>query len=185
MFTRFSTQFANIETAAPVAGASLHLSADTRLETRQGWRRASQVLRGDEIATLDGGFVRIGWASRPKAAEEVFVIPASALGNCSELVLPLDAEIAIEAPMEFQSSSDHVILPLAAFEGQHGIHRETRPSLEVTLGFETEEVVWAQTGLLLYARPMTSPFFHSLSFAEARAMLALIDAAYFPDAVAA
>ena len=174
MFSRHSSQFTDVTSTLPSKGAMVTMTNDTYLETRTGWLPASQIKPGDAVATLDGGFADVSWVGRVKPSDDLFFVPAGVLENCSPLILPGDTRVGIQAPLNFDATSDHISLPLAAFAGTAGICKTKRASVSMrTFGFETEEMIWAQTGSLLHARPMSDAFFHSLRFAEARAFLAL------------
>ena len=185
MFTRHTAEFANITSENAVNGALLNLSADTMLETTRGWMPVCELAPGDSLATLDGGFARIAWVHRSTAAEPGLFVPAGVLDNCSDLVLPASTRIGITAPIDFDAETDTLSVPLSAFEGTKGIKRHVATVDTFSVGLETEEMVWAQTGMLIHARPMSNPYFHALSFAEARALLALDHAGYFGQTRAA
>ncbi|MEP4195754.1 MAG: hypothetical protein ABJL99_08985 [Aliishimia sp.] len=175
MFTRHSTDFAAVTSAQAVKGAMFSLSVETIVETRRGWRKIADVRPSDEIASLDGGFVPLSWV-RQAIPTPNYHIPAQALGNCDDMVLPSDSRIGRGAPLNFtHASTDMLSAPIRAFEGYRGIRKvtasETTPSL--TIGLAAEEMLWVQSGLLIHARPMTTPYFHTLSFAEACALIAL------------
>ncbi|THH38890.1 hypothetical protein E4Z66_04850 [Aliishimia ponticola] len=182
MFARHQKEFAEVKSNLAVKGAVISLGDATMLETRTGWMPVAELTRGDAVATLDGGFAPISWISEDRVARSAMLVPAGALDNCSDIYLPADALIAIEAPLDFQEAkSDHVSMPLSALEGYRGIRRDEDIVMTTrTLGFAEEEMLWAQTGLLIHARPMTDAFFQTLSFAESRAVLALIEAGAYP-----
>ncbi len=174
MFSRHTTEFAHVTATVPTNGAMLTITNDTQLETRTGWKAAGHVNPGDAVATLDGGFAEIAWVGRVKPSDDLFHVPAGTLGNCSAMVLPGATLVGLEAPLSFDADTDHISVPLAAFSGTRGICATERASVSMrTLGLKTEEMIWAQTGTLLHARPMSDAFFHSLRFADARAFLAL------------
>ena len=182
MFTRHNTTFADIKSTIAVKGAIASIGCDAMVETEQGFKAAGALLPGETIATLDGGFVPVSWVGQSAYALTSHHVPAGALDNCADLDLPSDTLIGIEAPLEFEATSDMISMPVSALEGHCGIRPTKRPIKACTLGLETEEMIWTQTGTLLHARPMTDAFFQTLRFAEARAVLARFGA---PDAVAA
>lgn len=186
MFTRHTAEFAEVKSTLAVQGAMVNLGLDTMLETPNGWMAVSDLAPGDAVATLDGGFTPISWIGRAQPMTDSLLVPAGAAGNCSDLVLPTDTLLGIEAPLDYDATSDHVSLPLAAFEGMRGIGRGAiAPGQFRTLGFDAEEMIWAQTGMLVHARPMADAFFQTLRFADARALIALIDAGHYDLAQAA
>lgn len=182
MFTRHNTAFADIQSTIAVKGAIASLSCNAMLETEAGFRAASDLQAGDTVATLDGGFAPISWIGQSAYAISAHLVPAGALDNCSDLYLPSDTLVGIEAPMGFEAASDLISMPVSALEGHRGIRPATGPVKACTIGLETEEMIWTQTGTLLHARPMTDAFFQTLRFAEARAVMARFGT---QDAVAA
>lgn len=182
MFTRFETDFAKIETQAALPGAMVSLASDTMVETEQGFVPVSQLKAGDRVATLDGGFAELAWVSDDHNPTAAYYVPARALGNCAAMMLPETTQIGIEAPLGYDASCDHLSLPIAAFEGRHGICRAERMEMTTrTLGFEAEEMIWTQTGLLTHAQAVADPFFETMNFAEARGFLALLDADHYAE----
>ncbi len=169
MFTRHSIDFADITSVTHAPGAMLSLSAETMIETQSGWTRAADLTPTDHLASLDGGFVPVAWLRRALPCAAILV-PAGALGNCSDLILPEDTHIGVDAPLNFEVETDMLSLPLRAFLGQNGI-RLTAASEFITLGLASEEMLWAQTGLLIHARPMSNGYFHTLCTAQARALI--------------
>lgn len=175
MFTRHTTDFAHVSATQAIRGAMVSLSAHTMLECERGWKTVEDLRPSDAVASLDGGFVPLAWVRRALPASALFV-PAGSLGNCSDLCLPSDTRIGLTAPADFDASTDTLSLPLRAFEGVRGIAKQTHESpLSYTIGLTSEEMIWAQTGLLIHAQPMTRPYFHALSFAQTRALLAMRD----------
>lgn len=179
MFTRYATEFANVNTSLAVKGAMVNLSVDAMLETPRGWMAVADLNPGDEVATLDGGFKPVSWISRTQPMLNGLLVPAGALGNCSDVILPADTLVGLEAPLTFEAESDHVSLPVAALEGLRGVRRPDAVGRYCSLGFDTEEMVWTQTGMLVHAHPIADAFFQTLGFADARGLISLIDAGHF------
>lgn len=173
MFTRHTTDFTQVSATQAIRGAMFSLSAETMLECERGWKAVEDLRPSDAIASLDGGFVPLAWVRRAVPSTALFV-PAGSLGNCSDLCLPSDTRIGLTAPADFDATTDTLSVPLRAFEGVRGIRKQALESpLCYTIGLTSEEMIWAQTGLMVHAKPMTSPYFHALSFAETRALLAI------------
>ncbi len=185
MFTRHKKDFADVTTTLAVPGAMVTLCDDTMVETQRGWRAVRDLIAGDQIATLDGGFATVAFLGQTKACPDSITIAAHAFGNCSDVAMPLDTKIGFEAPLGFETATDHVSFSADALSGLPGITRSSAPHQMRVLGFEEEEMIWTQTGLLVHARPMGEAFFETLSFADARALLALQASGHFADAVAA
>lgn len=183
MFNRFVTDFSEY-TAAPsilpqTTNATLTLGADLILETPEGFTEARGLTAGDKVATLDGGFAQIVAVRLSPSPERAFKVPAGALGNDSDIILPAESHVALTPPQGLAlSEAPYISLPATALVGFRGI----RPTLfnhqnTIAFEFEQEEMVWAQTGLLLHARPKHDGFFTTLAYGDARAVLALLDCA--------
>jgi hypothetical protein len=179
MFTRYAVEFAEVNTSLAITGAMVNLGMDTMVETAQGWTAIADLTAGDAVATLDGGFVPLAWVGDTQPVVDALFVPARALNNCSDIILPAETLVGIEAPLHFDAKSDHVSLPLAALEGLRGICKSDAALQFRTLGFASEEMIWAQTGMLVHARPMADGFFQTLRLAEARRLVSLVDAGHF------
>ncbi len=183
--TAFTT-FSPAITSAP-RGHRATLSAQTLLETPTGWTSVDTLQAGDKVATLDGGFAPIAAISRPDRHAPLVHVPGGVLSTCSDIALPGDARIALTPPARW-SQAPVVSVPVKALSGWHGI----RPTLFAgpdltTLHFENEEMVFAQTGLMIHAHDGSpDPFFPTLTYGDTRALLALIGGTMpAPDAAAA
>lgn len=174
MFTRFTTDFAEVSASQAVRGAMFSLSAETMVESQRGWKAVKDLRPSDTLASLDGGFVPLAWVRRALPSSTLHV-PGGSLGNCDDLSLPSDTRIGLTAPLDFEpATTDTLSVPLSAFEGVRGIRKQTQHDQQsFTIGLASEEMIWAQTGLLIHAKPMTSPYFHALSFSQTRALLAI------------
>lgn len=189
MFIRHTADFANVPAhISPIIepnAPGVVLGQDTRLETQAGFINAGDLKTGDAIATLDGGFVHVTGRARLRSTNQAVSIPAGALGNCSKIVLPNTAHIGIELPETAERDAAFVAVPAGSLVG----FRRIRPApfgyeggMHLTLA--SEEMIWAQTGLLLHATGPDGdqPFFDRLGYGDARGILALMDhAKYGPD----
>ncbi|WP_147105939.1 hypothetical protein [Tateyamaria sp. syn59] len=172
MFLNHDTAFAHV---TPVAATriSATLTAHTLLETEAGWRSVDALQAGDAVATLDGGFAEITAITKPDRAAPLVHIPGGVLSTCSDISLPADAHIALHAPAGW-SDAPVVSIPVKALSGWRGV----RPSLFrapdlAQLHFADEEMIYAQSGLLIHAAPSHGDsFFPRLDYGNARAMLA-------------
>jgi len=186
MFTRHTAQFTDLTAQSKISGASALMAGDTIVETERGFARVSDLQPGDKIATLDGGFVALCWTDPEASAHPGFHIPAGVLGNCSDLRLHATTFVGLAAPLNYAADTDHLSLPIAAFEGTRGIRRlPPCDSRFFRVGLRNEEMIWTQTGLLTHARPLLGGHFTQLTFAAARALLALDDAGHFDREIAA
>ena len=189
MFLNHDTAFTTF-TPAITAGLPDHsatLSAQTRLETPRGWASVDSLCVGDKVATLDGEFACITAITHPMRRAPLVQVPGGVLSTCSDVALPADAHVALTPPARW-SQAPVVSVPIKALSGWNGI----RPTLFAgpdlaTLHFADEEMIYAQTGLLIHAcDPATQPFFARLSYGDTRALLALMDGKMpAPDAAAA
>jgi len=183
--TAFTTFVPAIQTAQRDHTATL--AAQTRLETPRGWASVDALSVGDSVATMDGGFAEITAITHPKRRMPLVQVPGGVLSTCSDVALPADAHIALTPPARW-SQAPVVSVPLRALSGWNGI----RPTLFAgpdlaTLHFADEEMVYAQTGLLIHAFDADADsFFPTLSYGDTRALLALMDGKMpAPDAAAA
>ena len=117
MFARHRFDAASIPATPDLSGAAVTLSAGAFVETARGWTRASDVRAGDRIASLDGGFVPLAWIRRAPATR-CSLVPAGALGNCTDLALPADAFVGLDAPEHLGADSTDILsAPLRALMG--------------------------------------------------------------------
>lgn len=190
MFTRHTTDFAQFTLATDVPAtpqsttATLALNAHTMLETPNGFVPAHSLRPGDSVASLDGGFTRIAATTTPSCAQsEMLHIPAGAIDNCTAMLIPLDALVGVAVPETcVDLEATHVALPARALIGWRGITQAGTATPElIELSFSEEEMIWAQTGCLVYAQNnSTDPFFKTMTFAQARGLLPLLDADHNP-----
>ncbi|MHA6267028.1 Hint domain-containing protein [Aliiroseovarius sp. CAU 1755] len=163
MFLNTQTDFAN---ALPVEMAALMRPADTKLsgfvtgtkvETAFGWRAVETLTRGDAVHTLDGG-LRVAQQvnRRTLSVDRALHVPGGVLGNCADMVLMPGQGVLIETDLaEGAFGAPMVLVPAAALAGFRGIswvslaHRNTKALEVIELGFAEEEVVFAESGVLL------------------------------------
>lgn len=182
MFLRdFTKAFATPVFAATTAPAALEpamrgLTAGTMLDTPAGWRPVESLHIGDLVQSLDGGACRVVALDRQTIAGGASLIhlPGGALDNCTALtLLPgqsvlMDTFDAMEAPF--------ALVPARALTGFRGAEmRVFRRPVEVIMPiFAEEEVVWAQSGLLMQCAGIRddASFFPRLDMGQAKALLA-------------
>jgi hypothetical protein len=174
------------------------LVAGTQVETARGWKPVEQVLTGEKVQTWDGGLQPVTKVERTLYGADLaeaypdglLMVPGGALNTCDAVYLLPEQHILLESSIaEEVLGRPAVLVPAAALEGHRGIMRVMPVDLVevVTLSFDQEEVVYANTGALLHCPPRragtapqgpaTSAFFEVLSFARARAFVELMDAA--------
>ena len=174
MFHNHNAAFKTFTPAPVVADVSATVSAQTIVETPHGWRSVDTLRAGDSVATLDGGFAEITAITAPTNVEPMIRIPGGVLNSCSDVALPASTHLAL-TPTSRYSEAPVVSAPLKALSGWRGI----RPTLFnapdlATVHFENEEMIYAQTGLLIHAHDdKCDSFFQRLGYGDARALLAL------------
>lgn len=174
------------------------LVAGTRVETARGWKPVEQVLTGESVQTWDGGLRPVTRIERTIYGADlamaypdgVLMVPGGALNTCDAFYLMPEQHVLLESSVaEEVLGRPAVLVPAAALEGYRGITRVMPVDLleVVTLCFDQEEVVYANTGALLHCAPrratgaaapglQVSAFFEVLSFDRARALVDLMGA---------
>ncbi len=174
MFLNHTTAF---DTFAPITadaalGHAIQATANTLFETETGWRPLHALQAGDAVATLDGGFTQIRSVT-PGAPVPMIHVPGGALGACTDVLLPATASVALDVPATV-CETPILSVPLRALCGWNGIrHAVDATDTLTTLTFDDEEMVFAQTGLLLHTDNALPGFFERKSYGETRALLAL------------
>ncbi len=138
------------------------LFAGTRVATAIGWRKVEAISEGDQVLTFDGGLQTVVAVKRVVvfAGEEQaslsdwpLRVPAGALGNREEMLLPPRQAVLVESDAAEEIFGDpFALIPASSLEGFRGISL-SRPSLRVeviSLQFEQDEIVFANTGALFY-----------------------------------
>lgn len=162
------------------------LLANTSVESDQGWITAGQLHEGCLVQTYDGGLRAITRLERrplsPLAQLGLIHIPGGSLCNCSDLWLLPDQAVLIRDPLiEEVFDCAGALVPARDLQGHRGIARRPldRPTDLIRLGFAQDELLYANSGMLLHAPATTGRrdgFFPRLNSHQARAMLALIAA---------
>ncbi|MES2665169.1 MAG: Hint domain-containing protein [Pseudomonadota bacterium] len=173
MFLRDFTR----HTATPVsaAPATTGLTAATLVETDHGWVAAASLTVGRIVQTLDGGAVRIVTLQRQTlpATTALIHLPGGVLDNCSDLLLLprqmvlLDTLGTLDAPYALTSAASLLTLPgVTLRKSPHAVQ-------VITPGFASEEVLWANSGVLLHCpgRQAQPGFFPHLTAPQAKALL--------------
>lgn len=180
-----ATDFVPVETVAaprPAPDACLTLLPGSLVETATGWTDAADLTPGDRVQTLDGGQARIaGLTRRPLTSRDgvAMHIPGGALDNCSDLILPGVQRLGLIHPTcERLFGAPCVLVQAHALAGFRGIAPAPAPvagaQIVTELQMAEEELVYAQTGLLLCAPSARQPAYRRLSYGEARALLAVM-----------
>lgn len=147
---------------ATLAELASGLVAGTQVATQMGWRDVAAVGVGDQVLTFDGGMQTVAAVERqilatggeraPGDAWPLF-IPAEALGNRDDMILLPHQSVMIEADAAEEVFGDpFAMIPALALEGYRGITRvPPADTIEViTLVFAQDEIVFANTGALIF-----------------------------------
>lgn len=181
------------------AQARSGLVQGTRVEAADGWRPVETLGRGDAVYTLDGGLKEIREIRRQQVTPgRSLRVPGGALDNCADMTVLAGQHLLLEnAHVEASFGAPMALIPAAALAGYRDITWAlARESVEVvTLVFQEEEIVWANTGVLMHCpdvaqaaqRALKSRFFTLLDRVQARALVSLMaaDARHGAEACAA
>lgn len=160
----------------PQAGGFL---PDTLVETDRGFLQMRDVKPGDSIYTFDGGAQEVKSVKHgvPRLTTLVHV-PAGALGNDTDLLLPSDQMVALELDAaERLFDVALVMTKLISLVGYKGISAAMPERMaRIHVKFHEEELIWAESGMLLHnAGDNLDSAFRKLSLAETRQILASED----------
>ena len=143
-------------------GASSGLMAGTRVATALGWRPVETLTEGDLVLTFDAGMQPITKINRspiwdgdspcPRRFWSLNV-PTGALGNRGELNLMPGQYVMVESDAGEELFGDPFsLINAATLKGTNGI--EAVPPQHgqdaIVLHFETDQVVFAESGVLFY-----------------------------------
>lgn len=136
------------------------LLSGTRVATPGGWRAVETIVAGDEVLTFDAGMQVVTkvthaplWFAETHCPRSLWPleVPRGALGNNAAFLLMPGQTVLIESDAAEEFYGDpFALVPVAALDGVRGIWR-VPPRLEahaVTLQFETEQVVFAESGAM-------------------------------------
>lgn len=182
-FTRFAEDIAAVPPMETTTGAAVltGLVAGTQVETDHGWRDVTDLCRGDRVQTLDGGLARILGLDRREAEIETLLLPGGYMDACSDLCLLPRQPILVSTLDDPEiGAAPFVLIPAEALSALPFLTRQRQKAEVITPLFADEEVVFANSGVLLRcpgviegAGPMSmDSFFPTLDLAEARAFLA-------------
>lgn len=181
-FTRLIHDLTAVPPARDLAEAPVltGLVAGTKVETQAGWRDVATLHRGDRVHTLDGGLARILGLDRREAQVETLTLPGGYFDACSDLML-LPRQPLLIATLDDPElgAAPFVMVPAEALSSLPFLSRNTLRTEIVTPMFADEEVVYANSGVLMRcpgviegAGPQVmDSFFPTLDLAEARAFL--------------
>ncbi|HRK42890.1 MAG TPA: Hint domain-containing protein [Gemmobacter sp.] len=142
-----------------VGGAGL--GAEAQVETATGWRRAADLVAGDLVHVHGGGLRSVQAVQHEDGAGAPLLhVPGGALGNCADLWLGAAQFVLIDTLLDpGLPDAMEVLVPAEALDGLRGMALQTAPAgmVLVTLHFEAEEVIWAQTGVMVHAPCLRAP----------------------------
>lgn len=166
------------------------LIAGTLVETAVGWRPVELLRVGDHVQTYDGGLRQLrhiergyyGATAGAYPLEQILHVPSGALDNCDDLMLMPQQMLLIESKLVAELLGElSVLIPAAALDGFRGISQAPPRGLieAVSLGFDDEEVIYANSGLLAYCGHSGGDagpgFFTALDHGRAKALVSLLD----------
>ena len=151
MFMQDITRFA----ASPVAEANSALShgifGPTLIDTESGWRPADSLRIGERVHTLDGGLQRIAALSRRIVApgEPMVMVSGGHFDACDDVMLLPGQGVLLDTAGLM--AAPYARVPAQALTACIGAAHRAAPARAeiVTPIFAEEEVVWAQSGMLL------------------------------------
>ncbi|AWD21688.1 Hint domain-containing protein [Fuscovulum blasticum] len=150
MFMQDVTRFA----ATPVTAAAMlgqGLIDGTLIETAAGWRPVQSLRVGDSLQTLDGGLRRVVALNRREVlpGEPVVHLSGGHFDACSDVMLMPGQSVLLDTVGLM--AAPYARIAAAALTACVGASTATAPRRVevVTPIFAEEEVVWAQSGLLL------------------------------------
>ncbi len=143
-------------------GVMTGIIVGTRVATSMGWRDVGAIQEGDMVLTFDGGLQPLSGVRRRAmwsgagACPPAFwplVIPAGALENAKAMRLLPRQGVMLESDVAEEVLGDpFALIPAAALDGVSGIERvfPNDPVEVIVLSFETDQVVFAEQGALLF-----------------------------------
>lgn len=193
----FDTDHAETDLISPMCAGGL--MAGTMVETESGWRRVELLTAGDRVQTLDGGLRGLRNVQHTPLDQplgqgvNVVHVPAGTLDNCSDIDLLAEQRVLLDLPeAEERFDTPLVLVPAGALDGWRGIScRESMAlSTAVSLLFDDEEIVFANTGVMLHCptpelaeSAAVSNFFTALNYNQSRYLLGLDAGRRFPQVV--
>ena len=155
--------------------------AGTLVETAQGWTEVQHLKIGQAVQTLDGGLARIHAIDRRTLAPlpdfGMILIPGGCYDACSDLMLVPGQHILIDT----LNDAPFALVPAAALTLDPMVrpHFPQMPVEVVTLLFADEEIVFANSGVMIHCpglmdgagRYPDTSFFPRLDLPTAREVL--------------
>ena len=158
-FTRFATEISLVAprvTAVIPAPVVTGIVAGTLVETALGWRDVATLRIGDVVQTLDGGLARIHGLDRrvlqPAAETALIHVPGGCHDACSDLWLVPGQHLLIDTLEDAAIGAPFALVPALALTSDPRVRRDfpTKPVEVITPLFADEEVVFANSGVLIH-----------------------------------
>ncbi|WP_281709227.1 Hint domain-containing protein [Phaeobacter italicus] len=148
------------------------------VETDRGFVQARHIKPGDMVYTLDGGAQEVLSVKQsiPRLTSLVHV-PAGALGNDDDLMLPADQKVGLELDaIERLFDVPTAVAKVISLVGYNGISAAMPEKMaRIFITFAEEEMIWAECGMLVHipaADSADDSAFRDLSLSETRQILA-------------
>jgi hypothetical protein len=182
---RFARHAAPVAPHAALAPRLAGIIAGTLVETVAGWRPVETLCRGDLVQTLDGGLRPVVALGRgrisPTEVRALVHLPGGLFSAAADMWLLPGQPLLIDTwDMPDLTQAPRALVPARALKAIGAAIRPlTRPVEVISPVFADEEVIWANSGLLLHCpgtgQPLaTAPeqgFFPLLDGATAQAIL--------------
>ena len=182
-----------LQAEATLAELASGLVAGTQVATQMGWRDVAAIAVGDLVLTFDGGMQTVAAVQRqtfttggdlaPADTWPIFV-PAEALGNRDDMFLLSQQSVMIEADAAEEVFGDpFAMIPALALVGFRGITRvPPADQIElITLAFAQDEIVFVNTGALIFCPKSTDILdaglssYSALPLEAAKALVAVME----------
>lgn len=151
MFMQDVTRFAATPVATLPAGLNQGLIDGTLVETASGWQPVETLRVGDSLYTLDGGLRRVVALNRREVlpGEPVVQVAGGHLDACADVMLMPGQGVLLDTVGLM--AAPYARVPATALTACVGATAgaAARRAEVVTPIFAEEEVIWAQSGLLL------------------------------------
>lgn len=160
MFLNHNKAFADVLEASVAGLVPSGLLPETRVETTDGWLSAARLEVGMSLYTYDGGIKQIVALRSLDAPGDAVRLPAGVLGCDDDTHLAPGQMVMVETGAAMAWLNVPVALARAEdLIGHAGIRRRRSPSASLVQPlFAEEEVVFAASGLRLYAAAQDTHF---------------------------
>lgn len=182
--SRSATLFSPVDTL--LSPITTGLVAGTMVETGSGWQPIETLNAGDCVQTLDGGLARVLRLDRrslhPETETPLLMLPGGQYDACSDLLLLPGQHLLIDTLDDAETEgAPFALIPAQALLNAPALRYRPQDRLDIiTPLFADEEVIYANTGVLLHCPGITDganrypedSFFPRLDARRGRALLA-------------